>query len=108
MSKKDVLQQIYLREVPLILHKISERRRQEALSKLCEQQLHLSIAAATAGSCVSKESVENISNALKTQSDTLTRGVKKQQDNTKPKEDPWKQLEELQGLIAQTRQRKRR
>src|SRR5690554_1082321 len=109
-SKREVLTQFYIREIPLLIHKITERRKLETLAKLYEQQMALLTAVATAGSCASKESIESISNSIRERIEELSDKKPGGPDHgtNEGSEDPYEKLMQLQNTIAQNNPRKRK
>lgn len=105
--KSVILKETYVREVPLIIHRIQVRERNDTLDKLYDQFMNLQIAAATAGLGASPDLLRGIADRLEKAIIKITPGGKKetsgeQSDNTEQK------LERLQQIIARTQEKKRR
>lgn len=118
LSKSVILKEIYIREIPLILYRMRSKQRFKTLEKLHDNLLALRIAAATAGLGASAEMIKDIQNGLEQTILKLDPDALKNTTETEltltgseaaegQKKDPFEQLEQLQGLIAQTRKGKR-
>ncbi len=111
LPKSAILKEFYIREIPLILYRLKNKRKFKNLEKLHDNLLTLRIATATAGLGASVEMIKDIQegitqailrldpNALKTETES--------EEAEGPKKDPYDQLEQLQGVIAQTQKGKR-
>ena len=111
-TKQEVLQQIYIREVPLVIAKLGGKRRREELQRLYGLQEEFYIALATAGMSPSQEMVDSVSESIKSRIQNLE-GV---EPSSETEEEPpsqvdnekgFKQLEELQQFFAQSGRRGR-
>ncbi len=76
-----MLNQVYIREVPVLLCKIDERRRNKALEKLIDHQFRFRLSLATAGLQPDRDLIEGLAKDLDRQQDFLL-GSRKEEEPT--------------------------
>jgi hypothetical protein len=110
MSKRQVLTEFYIREIPLLSHVISERVRTRQLKKLNDYSMMLKIATLTCGWKPDIDGINKLFSSFQKQSRELLpaefedSGEATGTGTGKP-QDPYKQLEELQKRMAEVRKR---
>jgi hypothetical protein len=108
MSKRQVLTEFYIREIPLLTHVITERVRTRQLRKLNDYSMMLKIATLTCGWKPDIDGVNKLFSSFQKQSRELLpvefedSGEAGAGGTGKP-QDPYRQLEELQKRMAGAR-----
>ena len=106
-SKKQILTEIYIRELPLILNHINHRRKmkrdEEKFRRAVGFSDLLDIAVATAGMAPSGENIEK----LIERSRSLLKEFMPKEEQSNETQDPYERLKALQGTMSQKRARKR-
>jgi hypothetical protein len=65
LSKIQLLREFYIREIPLVIHRLRIKKRNKAIEKLYDDIFHLRVAAATAGIKPNGEMLNEISSHYK-------------------------------------------
>lgn len=117
LPKSVILKEIYIREIPLILYRMKNKRKYKTLEKLHDNFLTLRIATATAGLGASVEMIKDIQNGIEQailildpdafENNNAEMESSESEETEGPKKDPYEQLRQLQGVITQTRKGKR-
>jgi hypothetical protein len=107
MTKRQVLTEFYIREIPLLTHVITERVRMRQLQKLNDYSMMLKIATLTCGWKPDIDGVNKLFSSFQKQSRELLPAEFEDSEVAgagigKP-QDPYKQLEELQKRMAEVR-----
>lgn len=92
-----MLNQVYIREVPVLLCKIDERRRNKALEKLIDHQFRFRLSLATAGLQPDRDLIEGLAKDLDRQQDFLL-GSRKEEEPTIEESDIDKWYAEWEAL----------
>lgn len=93
LSKNQVLQEIFVREIPLITHKLKLEAKRRSLTKLYEQKASLIISTITAGMGPSGEVIKEFM-------ENLDRQIERLENRPEQKQDPYEQLKKLSATIA--------
>lgn|GEM_PF-2160646 len=91
------MKQVYIREVPILLHKIEERRRTRAIEKLYDHQYHFRLAIATLGMAPDKELIQSIAKDLDSRQQNLL-GEFESEDEQGARDGIDRWYEEYEGL----------
>lgn len=98
-SKRDVLEQIYIREVPIIIYKIMEKKKEKAIDAVIDKQIWMNMLVATSGMSPSKEGVEKIFEVLNKQLKSLE-GDRADLIDDEREYDPEKFEKEVEKLVS--------
>jgi hypothetical protein len=105
MTKRQVLTEFYIREIPLLTHFITERVRTRQLQKLNDYSMVLKIATLTCGWKPDVDGVNKLFSSFQKQSQELLPVELKDlgMAGADKSQDPYKQLEELQKRMTVVR-----
>jgi hypothetical protein len=110
MSKRQVLTEFYIREIPLLSHVMTERVRARQLDKVNNYSMMLRIATLTCGWKPDIDGVNKLFSSFQKQfRELLPAGFEDSAGNgAGENRDPYEQLRALQQLMAQNRAGKRK